>query len=131
MITARRRSGSSLYEVTCTATENIGDLVVVMNADKVVQKTDVTNYARMPAAGILVAKFSDVRALMQVSGPLEGLFSDLHPGRLYFVGADGRPTATPPTATPGQRCFIQPVGTALDINVLLFEPSRNLIALRG
>lgn len=127
MITARRRSGSQLYQVICTAQEHVGDLVKVVGAGKQVSRVNVASRALMPATGVITAKLSDSIAVMQLTGPVEGVYTGLTPGRLYFVGMDGRPSLVPPATQQSPKRIVQIVGSALDQNILLLAPNTSLI----
>lgn len=128
MIVARLKTAERLLDVTCQTTDLVGDLVYVFASNKVVKKADVGDYFGMPAIGIIINKVTTTRALVQIAGLVKGLYTDLQPGRLYFVGSDSRPSYLPPM-TPMNR-FVQPIGTALDTSVLFLQPNTHMTKIR-
>lgn len=70
-----------------------------------------------PAVGIVTRKYDATTCLVQLDGPMPGIYSGLTPGAPYYVGADGRLNATPP-AVPAQ---VQQMGVALDDDVFLIH----------
>lgn len=129
MIVARLKTAERVISVTCQTTDAVGDLVYVMAGNRVVKKADVLDYYGMPAIGIILTKPTTATAQVQISGLVRGLYTGLSPGRLYFVGLDGRPNMAPPTG-PARR-FVQPIGTAVDTNVLFLQPNTLMTAIRG
>lgn len=129
MIVARLRSVDRIIAATCQITDVVGDLVCVLAGNKVVKRADVLDYFAMPAIGVIINKPTTTKASVQVLGLVKGLYTGLLPGRLYFVGADGRPSALPPTGS--QRRFVQAIGTALDTDVLFLLPGTHMTAIRG
>lgn len=128
MIVARLKTAERLIDVTCQTTDDVGDLVYVFAGNKVVKKADVGDYFGMPAVGIIIVKLTTTRAQVQIAGLVRGLYTDLQPGRLYFVGSDSRPSYLPPMA-PANR-FVQPIGTALDTNLLFLQPNTQMTKIR-
>jgi len=118
MIVARPRSDGAIATAVCTAAEVVGDLVYIsgakVGADYSVRTADNTLTAKMPAIGVIVAKISSTRALIQLQGETT-LFTGLTPGTVYWVGDTGQPTSTPPSPTgPGARKYWQSIGVATD-----------------
>lgn len=122
---------TNTFEATCSSTNLVGDLVRVVLPGLAVSGTNIANRAEMPVAGVIISKISTTLALVQTHGLVKNVFAGLQPGKIYFNGADSRPTATPPQPVVGQRLFIQTVGIALSANILKFEPSTDIKVRRG
>lgn len=117
MPSANRRL--DVLEVDCQTTDAVGDLVYVQATDKTVEKVDVTVGAMMPASAAIIAKLSATRAIVQLSGPVELVYTGLTPGGHYIVGASGTPSLVAP-AGPGRR-YVQHVGVAFASDVLVLN----------
>jgi hypothetical protein len=134
VVTARRRTPDQLLRVVCMLTDQIGDAVYIrgnMNGYYKVARADVTLSSKIPAIGIIVQKWGFTNAIVQVNGELKGVFSGMRAGKMYFVGSDGRPSATPPVPHHGGRAYVQPIGVALDQGILLVKSSESLVVLTG
>jgi hypothetical protein len=100
----------------------------------VVTTADPSSSAGVPVLGLLVSKPADTVAMVQRSGicNLSSLgLPPLVPGRLVFVGLNGRPTTTAPTAAASLSgvAFVQVVGVALGPALLELTPSPHLVRL--
>jgi len=104
---------------TCQASDAAGDCVYVtgdMSGGRyLVSKSDPNDPAKLPAIGVLVAKLTATECTIQVEGALEGLYSGLLPGRLLYVGNDGRPTHAIPAVA-------QIIGVASSTTGLVVNP---------
>lgn len=120
--------GPSKILVDCLVTDQVGQLMHISgpSVGSVYQAecVDIANFAKMPAIGILLLKSDTTRGIVVLSGIVPG--TSLLPGRLYFAGSNGFPTATRPVAPLGGGVFVQPIGKALDATRLLLEPSLNM-----
>ena len=128
MVTARRRQAPQIIRVACMLTDQVGDAVYIraaMNGAYKVARADVSTGAKMPAIGIIISKWGFTDALVQLWGEVKGIYTGLSPGRTYFIDASGRPSLTPPSPTGG-RAYLQVIGVALDVGVLLVKPAENL-----
>jgi len=136
LVTARRRSTSSILRVSCMLTDQVGDGVYIRGAANgfyKVAKADPSNLSKMPAIGVIIKKWDYTSALVQLYGEVRGLYTGLFPGKRYFVGLNGRP-ALPgdfSNPSPGEKWRIQTLGISLDVGVLLLEPSNDLITRVG
>lgn len=131
-------AASSAFEAMCLATDVPGALVTVGATDSsgtpVVTTANPSSSAGVPVLGLLVSKPADTVAMVQRSGicNLSSLgLPPLVPGRLVFVGLNGRPTTTAPTAaaSPSGVAFVQVVGVALGPALLELTPSPHLVRL--
>lgn len=126
MITLRKRRSADVLSVQCTLAESVGDLVrlvsVEAGAPPVVEKVDPLDAAKMPAYGILIEKYSDTSGVVQVSGAVDLPAGGLQPGKVCFVGTDGRPTVTPPRIA-GTSTLVQVVGLATGVQSIQLAPS--------
>ena len=83
-----------------------------------VDTVDVTDLNTMPAFGIVIDKTTPTLCTVRVSG--EVVPADvLTPGKRYFVGSDGKPSATMPAPSSGGKAAAQAAAYALDSNILL------------
>ncbi len=109
-------------------TDQVGDAVYIRgqaNGHYKVARADVGLYVKMPAIGIITQKWGFTDALVQLWGEVKNIYTGLTPGRSYFVDASGRPALTPPAPTGG-RAYLQVIGVALDVGVLLVKPAESL-----
>ena len=112
------------FPANCQASDSVGDCVHV-SGDAVagviqVAVVDITDITRMPAVGVITSKASLTSCTVAFFGAVA--FSPVLPGRIYFVGGDGKPTSTRPTGL----VFIQILGLALDATRLLIQPALNM-----
>jgi hypothetical protein len=135
MIVLRPLADNPQSTAACSETDAVGDLVhvsgPVQDGQISVTKVDITEYAKMPSIGVIVSKLSPTRCVVQMEGEIKGVYSNLSPGRIYFVGLSGQPVAAPPTPAPGGKAYLQPVGVALGEDVLALKLHLNLTVLRG
>jgi hypothetical protein len=114
----------------CQPANVVGDLVRVygprVSALYRVDKADPTALATMPVWGVLMSKESPTVCLVQGSGIVEDIWTGLTPGKVYFVGLDGRPTDVPPIGTG---VLVQRIGVALDVNALRLQPELTMVRL--
>lgn len=136
-VTARRLQG--FVQANCMMTDQVGQAVYIRaqaNGFYKVWRCDPTTTNKMPAIGIIIRKWfgaGTYYCLVQMSGELRDLYTDLVPGKRYFVGMNGRP-ALPADFTepePGERQHVQALGVALDTRVLLVEPSEDMVTRVG
>jgi len=105
-------------------TDQVGDIIYVRgdkNAYYKVARTDITNGDKLPAAGVIIKKWGFTDCLIQMYGPVEGIYAGLTSGKRYWVGDDGKPTNPAPEPVSG-RLFWQTIGRALDDEVLFVDP---------
>lgn len=80
---------------------------------------DVTTCANCgPCVGVLVSP-----GIIQCYGVVCGVYTGLVPGDIYVVGPDGFPARSPPAPPP---FYLQKIGTALALDVLLLLPSTEI-----
>ena len=121
-----RASGS------CPAGIAVGDLVCVVGGLGIgnvynVDLADPRNYERMPVVAVVLSKPTTTTCLIQFRDEVRGLYSGLTTGKVYFVGNNGRPSLTPPTAGVGGKAYVQSIGVAVDPEVLRLEPLKNMV----
>jgi hypothetical protein len=116
------------FRVSCLPDDQVGQAMYVTGdfADGAYPVTcvDIADFAKVPTVGILTLKSSATSGIVTASGvvPRGGLI----PGRLYFVGADGFPTATRPSASSPSGVFVQALGKALSSSRLLLNISAHI-----
>lgn len=130
MLVVRPLGGKARVTASCLTTDAVGDLVYVAGSiagnDYDVAKVDVGDYTKMPAFGVIVAKLSTTRCVVQMSGEVVGIYTGLTEGRVYFAGSDGRPSLTPPAPGLSGRAYLQSVGLAVSADVLKIEPINDM-----
>ena len=135
MIITKPIRETSLATAVCLSTDVVGDLVYIsgniVGGDYQVQKIDPTTGAKMPAIGVIVAKLTPTRAVVQREGAVKGVYTGLVAGKVYFAGANSQPSVTCPTPGYGGAMYVQPIGIALDSNVLQLTLVDDITILRG
>lgn len=135
MIVTRPLSSTGFGTATCDSGDSVGDLVYIsgpkLGSDYQVQRADPSDYAKFPAVAVIVAKLSSTRAVLQFQGEVKGVYTGLIPGKIYWAGASGSPSATPPVAGVGGKMRVQSIGVAVDTDVLRLEPLKNAITRIG
>lgn len=117
----------------CAVEDMVGDFVYVTGgfteaAEYQVSKADISHPEKMPVIAVIIAKISDTSCVIQFYGEVRNVYTGLVPGKLYFVGSDGRPSMSPPTPPVGvnSRAYIQAAGVAVDEDILLFNPANEM-----
>jgi hypothetical protein len=92
----------------CLAADVVGNTVYI-TGDKVgkyyqVSTTDPTDPAKMPAVGIIIQKDSATECIVAPFGEITDIYTGFTPGESLYVGADSRPTHTPPS--PGVQQYL-------------------------
>jgi hypothetical protein len=111
------------FDANCAIGDLVSNFVYVTGVAAGIPNVTTANpqvKATMPAAGVIVAKPSSTTCLVQVSG-LITTYAPMVAGTRYYIGSDGRPTATAPISP----AVSQMVGVALDTGKLLLTPSFN------
>lgn len=124
-------SVDSTFTGTCLSTDSVGDLVYVTGASKAVTKADPTDNAKMPIIGCIISKSTATDCVVQTNDLVSSTYTGLTPGKMYFVGTDGRPTSIRPTPSIGNTLLVQPIGFAIDSNLMLITPSTAIVRLQG
>lgn len=113
-----------IFSAICASGDLPGDCIyrtgVFVDDVPEVAKVDITNLTKMPAKGVIISKASTTACTVAYFGAYatgDTLVTD----KVYFVGADARPTITRPSGP----AFIQIVGHALDAARLMVNPSMN------
>lgn len=117
--------GITTLTVDCQITDAVGDLVIfTAGANRTVRRVDSTNANQMPAIAVIKSKPTSTTATIQLSGPVEGVYSGLTPGARYYVDGNGRPNTNPLNGiTLGTEFCLQVVGVAADATTLLLIPT--------
>jgi len=119
----------SAFSGACEVGVLAGDAACVL-PDGLIARADPTNPARMPAVGI-VESVDGSTARVRSGLILRSVLSGLIPGKVYYVGANGRPSDTPPTALPGVEVDHQTIGIAVSTTALRVAPSTAIFIHRG
>jgi hypothetical protein len=122
-----------VFSAVCPQTAVVGDLVrPVPGTETTVDLVDITDLTKMPAVGCITQKPTPTTAVVRTSGIVTGVFSNLQPGKRYFVGRNSR-IALPLTIVPavGEVLLHQPIGLAIDYTIMLMSPSMGLTRTRG
>lgn len=119
------------FSGVCLSSAAVGDIVYVSGAGKQVRLVDITDAAKIPGIGCITSKPSSTSCVVQCHGLVSGVYGALVPGKQYVIGTDGRPTAVLPVPGVGQSLFIQPVGMALDTDMMLIQPINAITKIRG
>jgi hypothetical protein len=134
MVIARPLKDSNFATAICLAGDSIGDLVYVtgniVTGDYQVSKADPNNN-KMPAIAVIIYKITATKAVIQFEGSVKNVYTGLTPGKTYFVDSNSQPTLIPPSPALLGKTYIQPIGVAVDSNVLKLNPSKQMIILRG
>ena len=105
---------AQFQDVTCLAGDSVGDVVYIRgdaSASRwLVGQTDPLNSSKMPGVGILVSKASATEGVIQVVGPLDGLYAGLDYTKLIYVGLSGTVVQT----APGGSAAVQEIGFVTD-----------------
>ena len=110
------------HEVACLSSDVVGDPVCIrderINGKWRVEKADPYDNAKMPAIGILISKSTPTVGVVQMFGPVEGIFTGLDFTKpSYIVGPTGIQLAAPP-AGPGGFAWVQHLGKAVASDIL-------------
>lgn len=138
MIVARptfNNDNSVFVSAICAPTDSVGDIVYisgnVVGNDYQITKVDPTLGAKMPGVGVITAKITSTRAVIQFEGFVKNVYTGLLAGKTYFVGTNSKPTNVCPTPGIGGAMYVQPIGVAVDANILELRLSDDLTILRG
>ncbi len=129
MITLRKKFSGNTRVVSCRAEDSEGDAVRIVSVEMdqiTVNRVNPAYPEQMPAWGVIVQKYTPTRCLVQTSGEVRlPSTATLSPGRVCYVGADGRLTTATPEVTdsPSGRLVLQEVGLANGPAALNFIPS--------
>jgi hypothetical protein len=123
-------SRNEIRRAECTAAEGVGDFVCIAgdppNGLDVVAKADPTDFNKMPAVGVVIAKSAPTECLVQWMGETPNIFSGLASGEIYFLGADSKIAETPPEPTT-VKMFVQPVAVATAPTRAYIKAETNLV----
>lgn len=135
MIVARPLKNTNFATAVVAGTDIVGDLVYIsgniIGGDYQATKVDPTAGAKMPVIAVIIYKISGTRAVIQFEGNVNGVYTGLTAGRTYYADSSGQPSLVPPVAPLNGKAYVQPIGVALDSNVLHLKPSKQLIILRN
>lgn len=122
-------------DVACLISDSVGDLVCI-RGDKVngkwrVERANPEDETKMPAIGILSKKTTPTVGEIILIGQTDvGFYTGLIPGRGYFVGSDGRPSLSIPSAGISGYAMVQLIGYAMAGDILRFVDILNMIKRR-
>jgi hypothetical protein len=121
----------SVFAAHCSSAEAVGNLVYVRGSNKVVRNIDPTNVSKMLAVGCVISKSDSSHCDVQTSDLVAGVYSGLTPGRMYWAGLNSQPVLTKPAPPVGGLVLQQPIGFAIDVNILLMQPGTNIFKIPG
>lgn len=108
----------------CTVEESVGDFVYIdgdmIGSQYVVRKCNCFDEDKMPVIGVVIKKTSDTDCVVQCSGLVKGIFSDLSAGKTYKIHGDGISELRPEPAEDGYS-LVQFIGTAFSNNILMLS----------
>lgn len=111
----------------CDASLVVGEWVYItgpsVSGRYQVARSDIGDYSKMPAVGVVVDKPSSTLCQVQWGGEVSGL-GTLVPRRVYFLQSDSKIGLGPPVAS-GQ--YVQRLGVALDTSRLLVNLNTSLV----
>lgn len=122
-----------IFRAECLTSDEVGDFVYI-RADKNptnglyrVGKTDPVNILKMPSVGIIKEKLDVSLCVVQTGGIVDG--AGLTPQGAGFIGLDAKLTQDPTTliAPAGGACYVQPVGSALAVDIFSLDISFTLL----
>jgi len=137
MITLRKSgaTGSSagaarnVVSAQCRSVDNAGDLVRLASVELdtlYVERVNPYYRDQMPAYGIIIAKDNEVTCQVQTLGDVSVSAIDaLTPGKVCYVGTNGRVTTTAPDAinSPSGIVLLQAIGYSGGVSRLSFTPT--------
>ena len=113
----------STFQATCPSGLVVKDFVYItgpaISGIYQVARADVTDYNKLPAVGVVIEKPTPTTCKIQWQGEVT-VFTGLTPHKVYFLATTGQITDVPPS--PVTNLYVQTVGTALDVGVLLISP---------
>jgi len=134
MIVASPLKNSNFATAICGSSDIVGDLLHIngdiAGADYQTEKADPINN-KMPAIAVIIYKITTTKCVIQFEGNVNGVYTGLTAGKTYYVDSTGRPALTPPSAPMSGKAYVQPIGVAVDANVLKLGPSKQMIILRN
>ena len=111
-----------LQEVACLSGDSVNDFVCMRGVPSLekwrVQKADPSDRSKMPAVGILLSKSMPTVGIIQVNGPLLGVFSGLQYTLPCFVGSSGIVQVPPTPGGAGQVAFVQEIAFVTDVDAV-------------
>lgn len=121
-------------DAECLTGDAVGGLVYVradISAGRyVVETADPTDFSKMPAVAMIIAKTSSTLCEIQFSGEVAGVYSGLTPGDVLYVGEDGNLATAPPAPTSSVKKYYQVAGVALASNVVGLSPDPIVVRRR-
>lgn len=112
----------------CTYAEYVGAFVRLVDDDGTSIQT-ATAAEIDTVLGVVVQKPSNTRAVVQVLGTVTGVFTDLIPGTVYFLGLGGK--AVPPPLLPDISPYVQRVGMAVAPDALFLTLTGPIVRRAG
>lgn len=118
-----------VFPAKCQPTDVVGNCVYVSGPEVAgsyqVTTADPADITKMPAVGV-IESISGTDCMVHVLGELPNTYTGLTPGKVLFVGSDGRLSESIPAPVLGGYAFVQSMGAALSAGVVLMLPSFNL-----
>lgn len=122
-------------EVACLSSDSVGDLMCIRGLPSLakwrVQKADPFDSAKMPMVGVLMSKSTPTVGVLQVNGPLVGMFTGLDYTKPCFVGASGLEQAMPQPVAQGQIVSVQNIGFVTAEDGVFLTGNTQMIKRRG
>lgn len=119
----------------CTVPDLAGNCVYVtgdMASDRYrVATCDPTDFAKMPAMGVILRKDTPILCVVHIFGELEDLYTGLTVRKAVFVGLDGRLSEALPDPPGGGSVFVQHMGSVVDSSRILLLPNFHMVKRLG
>jgi len=124
MATTIRRK-PNLFPADCLVSDVVQHVVRISAAAvSGVYQATVLNPLSEPVGlpwGVIIAKQTTTRCIVQVGGDIVGVYSGLTPGRRLFIGDDGKLTHTVPVHPPSGVRSVHPAAQALSTDSLFLR----------
>ena len=124
------RRNENIEEAICLSSDGVGAMVYIRGEEVggkyLVETADPSDYAKMPAIGMIVHKpaFDSTECFIQFRGEVRDVYAGLTPGERLFVDDSGGLASEPPEPTAGVPSkFMQDVGVALSAIAIELNPN--------
>lgn len=124
-VNIRRRAQAESVLADCQTADAVGDMVRV-SADalggiyQVTKVNIVTTPTELPL-GMIIAKLTSTRCVVQVGGEVVGIYTGLTPGRQLFIDAAGKLSHVVPTHPSSGVKSVHPAAQALSSDALFLR----------
>jgi len=124
-VNIRRRAQAERVLADCQTADTVGDMVRI-SADAVsgiyqVTKIDIVSSPTELPLGMVIAKLTATRCVVQVGGEIVGIYTGLTPGRQLFIDAAGKLSHVVPTHPGSGVKSVHPAAQALSADALFLR----------